>query len=174
MDKMRFKILSRILMFALSLLMVTALGIACAEQPACPQLDMPAPDFTLEDLNGTEVNLSDYLGENIILNFWATSCGYCRKQLPYLEQVYEKYSDKGLTVLAVNAMESHNQAANYIDEQGYTFPVLLDSNGTVNQLYCVPALPATMFIDSEGIVRFARLGAFSNVEEVENALSYFD
>jgi peroxiredoxin len=171
---MRFKILSRILMLALPLLLVAAMGIACAQQPACPQLDTPAPDFTLQDLNGTEVNLSDYLGENVILNFWATWCGYCRKQLPYLEQVYEKYSDTGLTVLAVNAMESHDQAADYIAKQGFTFPVVLDSDGTVNKLYCVPALPATMFIDSEGVVRYARAGAFSSVEEVENALSYFD
>jgi peroxiredoxin len=171
---MRFKITSKIVIFALSLLLVATIGTACSTQPACPQLDMPAPDFTLQDLNGTEVNLSDYLGKNVILNFWATSCGYCKMQLPYLEEVYKKYSETGLTVLAVNAMESYNRAADYIAKQGYTFPVLLDSNGAVNQLYCVPALPATMFIDSEGIVRFARLGAFSGVEEVENALSYLD
>jgi peroxiredoxin len=161
-------------MVALSLLLVTALGIACAQQPTCPQLDMPAPDFTLADLDGNEVNLSDYLGKDVILNFWATWCGYCRKQLPYIEEVYEKYSDTGLTVLAVNAMESHDQAADYIAKQGFTFPVVLDVNGTVNQLYCVPALPATMFIDSEGIVKYARAGAFTSVEDVENALSYFD
>jgi peroxiredoxin len=171
---MKFKTLSRILIFVLPLLIVAVIGIGCSQQPTCPQLDMPAPDFTLKDLNGSEVNLSDYLGKNVILNFWATWCGYCKKQLPYLEEVYEKYSDAGLTVLAVNAMEPHDQAEDYIAKQGFTFPVLLDSNGTVNQSYCVPALPATMFIDSEGIIRYARAGAFSGVDEIEAALSYFD
>lgn len=163
----------RILIFALPLLIIAITGMACTEQ-TCPQLDKPAPDFTLEDLNGTEINLSDYLGQNVILNFWATWCGYCRMQLPYLEDVYERYSSSGLTVLAINAMESHDQAEDYIEKQGFTFPVLLDRNGTVNQMYCVPALPATMFIDSEGIVKFGKAGAFSSVEDLENSLSYFD
>lgn len=164
--------LSRILIFALPLLLVAAIGMACTE-PTCPQLDMPAPDFTLEDLTGTEVSLSDYLGHDVILNFWATWCGYCKKQLPYIEDVYERYSDSGLRVLAINAMEPYDRAASYIEEQGFTFPVLLDENGKVNQRYCVPALPAILFVDSKGIVKYGRYGAFNNVEELENALSYF-
>jgi peroxiredoxin len=164
---------SKILRFALPLLILAAIGLACTAQQTCPQLESPAPDFTLENLNGEKVSLSDYAGQNVILNFWATWCGYCKMQLPYIEEVYEKYSDTGLTVLAVNARESFNQAKQYIEDKGFTFPVLLDTNGTVNQLYCVPALPATLFINSNGIVKYGKAGAFSSVEEVEAALSYF-
>jgi peroxiredoxin len=164
---------SKILKFALPLLLLTTIALACTQQ-TCPQLGSPAPDFTLEDLNGTEVSLSDYHGKDIILNFWATWCGYCKMQLPYIEAVYEKYSNSGLTVLAINARESFDQASGYIEEHGFTFPVLLDKNGAVNQMYCVPALPATLFINSDGIVKYGKTGPFSSMEEAEAALSYFN
>jgi peroxiredoxin len=163
----------KILKFAVPFLLLTAIGLACAQQ-TCPQVNAPAPDFTLNDIKGNKVSLSDFKGENIILNFWATWCGYCKMQLPYIETVYEKYSNSGMTVIAVNAREPADQAAKYVEQEGYTFHVLLDPNGTVYQLYCVPALPATLFINSNGIIKYGRAGAFSSVEEVEAALSYFN
>ena len=166
------KYFMRLLKVVLPLLLLAVIGIACSPQSTCPQLNGPAPDFTLEDLNGKQVSLSDYAGKDIVINFWATWCGYCKTQLPWIQEVYDKYADSGLTVLAVNIQESYQQASQYIEKQGFTFPVLLDKNGSVGQLYCIPALPATIFIDSKGTVKFGYPGAFRNVEEIEAALLY--
>jgi peroxiredoxin len=163
---------SKIISFTLSLLLLIALGMACS-QSVCPKLNAPAPDFTLADLNGKQVSLSDYLGHNIILTFWATWCGHCKIQLPWMQEVYQKYSSYDLAVIAVNSRESYKQAANYIEEQGYTFTVLLDEKGLVNQEYCVPSLPATILIDSKGIIRYGIPGRFQDKEALEEALSYF-
>lgn len=164
--------LVNILRIVFPAVLIITIGLACA-QPSCPQLNTKAPDFTLQDLNGEQVSLKDYLGKNIILNFWATWCGYCKYQFPFMQEIYEKYSASGLAVLAINDRESSEKAAAYIRANGFTFTVLLDKNSAVNQLYCVPALPSTMFIDANGIIKLGKAGAFSSTQELESALVYF-
>jgi len=115
-----------------------------------------APDFTLSDLEGHPVALSDFQGHPIVLNFWATGCPPCREEMPALQAIYERYRDDGLVVLAVNVLifeRGKGAVLAFVREYELTFPVLLDGEGDVMNLYGVRALPTTFFIDREGLIR---------------------
>jgi len=111
----------------------------------------PAPDFTLTTLAGEEVSLSDYEGKIVMMNFWATWCTYCDQEMPDLQRLYEENKDKDFVVLAVNVGEDEKTAGDYIEEGGYTFPVLLDEDSKVaQQKYYVSAYPTSYYIDKDG------------------------
>lgn len=137
----------------------------------CPQLNGSAPGFTLENLMGEQSSLQDYQGKIVLLTFWTTWCEPCKYELPYFQKIYEKYSSYGLVVLAVNVKETYARASNYVKTQEYTFPVLLDADGVVAQEYCVPAFPSTILIDKQGIIRNGKVGAFRDMQEIEDALA---
>lgn len=111
----------------------------------------PAPDFTLKDLDGNEVSLSDYIGKTVIINFWQTTCPYCKIEMPDLEKIY-KENDKDVVVLAVSVAENEKTVRPFIDDGGYTFPVLLDEKGEVATIYLVGGFPTSYFIDKDGIL----------------------
>ena len=115
-----------------------------------PRSGAAAPDFTLVDLGNESHTLSDYEGQAVIINFWATWCGPCRAEMPALEAVYNKYRDDGLVLLAVNQAESPTTIQNFVDEHRLTFPILLDPNFGVSRSYEVQAYPSTYFIDRQG------------------------
>ena len=118
----------------------------------------PAPDFTATALDGTTIRLSDLRGHPVALNFWATWCGPCRLEMPELEAAQARYHDSGLVILAVNAGESAEDIRAYVDELGLALTVILDLQGAVLDLYEVRALPTTIWIDGEGIIRAEHLG----------------
>lgn len=110
-----------------------------------------APDFTLKTLSGENASLSDYKGKIVLINFWATWCTYCDQEMPDLEKLYNENKDNDFVVLAVDVGEEENVARDYIEEGGYTFPVLLDSDSKVSRnSYYVSAFPTSYFIDKEG------------------------
>jgi thiol-disulfide isomerase/thioredoxin len=126
-----------------------------------------APDFELYDLDGVVHKLSDYKGQPVVLNFWATWCGYCRVEMPYFEEVYNEWKDDDLILFAVNVGESSSLAQSFMDYYGYTIPVLLDSAKTVNRKYAVSGYPTTYFIDEDGIIQDRVPGAFPDMETLE-------
>ncbi len=107
-------------------------------------------DFTLEDLNGNKVKLSSFKGKKIFINFWTTWCPYCVEEMPDIEKLYQETKDGDLVILTINSGESKKTAQEFIEKKGFTFPVLLDIDGKVSQLYEVAYLPTSYFIDSEG------------------------
>lgn len=109
-----------------------------------------APDFTLVNLDGEEVSLSDFRGKYVLINFWATRCKYCDIEMPDLDRLNEENDD--LVVLAVNVMEEKALVDKYIKEGGYKFPVVLDEKGEVAITYLVSAFPTSYFVDKEGIL----------------------
>ena len=113
------------------------------------EIGKPAPNFTLENINGEEVSLEDYKGKIIMLNFWATWCPYCVKEMPDMNQLQEENDD--LVILAVNIKEEKDKVKKYIEEGGYDFEVVLDTEGAVAGTYLVGPLPTSYFIDKEGI-----------------------
>jgi peroxiredoxin len=121
-----------------------------------------APDFTAETASGEQVALSDYAGQPVILNFWATWCAPCRVEMPALQAASERYADQGVVLLAVNASESRDQVADYMDELGLTFPAVLDPQGEIIDLYEVRVFPTTIWIDAEGVVRAEHYGALDD------------
>ena len=138
----------------------TALGIA--EQSLTVEVGQPVPDFTLETPGGELVSLSDFRGQVVVLNFWATWCTPCRKEMPEFQALWEEHEAQGdLMLLAVNLQESADSVAAFVDEFGLTFPVALDSDGEVLDEYGLPGLPGTFFIDSAGVLQARVLGPLS-------------
>lgn len=123
---------------------------------------MPAPDFTVYDAEGNEVKLSDYFGEPIVLNFWASWCGPCKSEMPMFQEMYETYGDD-MTFLMVNltdgAQETEETAEKYIEKQGYTFPVYFDKEQDAAYAYYVSSIPVTYFIDAGGNLAAYGMGA---------------
>lgn len=111
-----------------------------------------AYDFTLQDLEGKEISLSDFKGKGVIVNFWATYCPPCEKEMPYLNNVYQAYKDKGIEILAVNAKEPRILVSPFVEEKNLSFPILLDRTGTTVDQYKILNLPITFFIDEDGVI----------------------
>ncbi len=129
-----------------------------------------APDFQFYNPQEELVSLSDLRGEPVILNFWATWCGPCVYEMPYLQEVYEEWSDKGLVLLAINIRGTSSQVEEFLRSHGLSLPVLLDSQGAVAARYNIRAYPTTFFIDKEGTIQAVRVGAFPNKEAIEDYL----
>lgn len=124
-----------------------------AEEETTEAEKVPAPDFTVIDAEGNEVKLSDMVGKPVVVNFWASWCGPCKMEMPEFEEIYKELGDE-VHFMMVNLtdgwQETQEKAENFIEEQGYTFPVYYDtmSEGAMN--YGVSSIPATYFIDAEG------------------------
>lgn len=109
-----------------------------------------APDFTLKDLKGTQVTLKNFKGRVVFLNFWATWCPPCRREMPSMERLYKQLKDRDFTMLAVDMQESEKRVRAFISEFSLSFPALLDLNGDISSLYGIVGLPTTYIIDREG------------------------
>jgi cytochrome c biogenesis protein CcmG/thiol:disulfide interchange protein DsbE len=132
--------------------------MAPGADPAGPSAITPrpgflAPGFTLETLQGTSLSLADLQGKAVVLNFWATWCLPCRVEMPALEQTWLDWQDEGLIIVAVNLQESPGRVADYAEELGLTFPVLLDQDASIFQQYQVQLYPTTFFIGRDGVIR---------------------
>lgn len=144
---------------AFSFFVLTVVSCMKVEMEAPPKPEpFPAPAFTLDDLEGKKASLSDYKGKPLIINFWATWCIPCIKEMPDLEKLYKERKDEGLELLMINVKESKEVVKKYIEKGGFSFRVLLDKNGDVLREYQVFGLPSTFFIDEKGIVQYSYMG----------------
>lgn len=118
----------------------------------------PAPDFTLHSRSGQNLRLSDYRGQVVLLNFWASWCGPCRQEMPLLEELYKRYHNLGFTILGVNVDTDSSKANHYLRDIRVSFPILYDTQNTVVKNYNVNAMPTTVIIDKNGKMRFMHQG----------------
>jgi peroxiredoxin len=124
-----------------------------------------APDFVLRSATGENLRLSEYRGDVVLINFWATWCGPCRQEMPLLDDLYGRYQRVGFNLLGVNIDEDSRRAMQMVQELGVNFPVLFDENKEVSKLYEVEAMPVTILVDREGIVRHIHHGYKPGYEE---------
>ncbi len=129
-----------------------------ANQPAAglepaPIAGHPAPDFELKTLDGQSVRLSDFKGQPVLVNFWATWCGPCRAEFPDFQKAWTDNADK-MTIIAVNhtTLDQKEQIPDFLKEFGVTFKVVLDETGDTAKAYGIIGLPTTIFIDRTGLV----------------------
>ncbi len=112
-----------------------------------------AKDFTIKDLEGNDVSLSSFKGKPIVLNFWATWCPYCRKERAELNELHDKYHEKGLVILSISNDRSAKKVIDYLKKKPARFIVLHDRDEKATAPYEVYALPTNLLIDRNGIVR---------------------
>ncbi|MFV2059044.1 MAG: peroxiredoxin family protein [Gammaproteobacteria bacterium] len=124
-----------------------------------------APDFTLASNKGNNIRLKDLRGKVVMINFWATWCAPCRKELPLLNDLYNKYKSKGFVLLGVNIDENSKLAKKMISELKINFPVLFDSTQKTSEAYDLQAMPSTFIVDKSGVVRFSHYGYKSGYEK---------
>ena len=121
-----------------------------------------APDFTVYDIDGNEVKLSDYFGKPIVLNFWASWCGPCKSEMPEFNEMYSEL-DGEVIFLMVNmtdgSRETVESASEYVSEEGFSFPVMYDTAQYAAYTYAVYSLPTTYFLDEEGYLIARAVGA---------------
>ncbi len=126
-----------------------------ALNPPTPNVVTPAaaptaPDFTLTTLEGETVHLSDYRGQIVLLNFWASWCPPCNEELPALNAYYAAHKDQGLVLLGVDVDETADVVRDFVQQKGITYPILLDPQGKASADYSVTGMPTTFIIDREG------------------------
>ena len=127
------------------------------------RLGQPVPDFTLRTFTGTQVSISTLKGRPVIINFWASWCPPCRQEMPLLIAVYEAHREAGLEVVAVNLtdQEYSKDIRNFVAEFRMPFTIALDAKGKTWSRYGLIALPTTVFVGSDGIVRVVNSGPIS-------------
>ncbi|MEO8398062.1 MAG: TlpA disulfide reductase family protein [Chloroflexota bacterium] len=131
--------------------------------------DAPMIDFTLTSLDGKTVHLSDYQGRIVFLNFWATWCTPCQRELPAFQQFLAQQTANGPTVLSVDVAETSDQINAFLTKFVISgLNVLIDSDAKVSNLYGIFSMPTTFVIDEQGIVRYPKYGAMT----IEDLNSY--
>jgi thiol-disulfide isomerase/thioredoxin len=158
--KKNYKNATRLILILLSLILVLS-GCSGVKKGS------EAPNFTLADLEGKKVTLFDLRDKNVYLNFWASWCDPCKDEMPDIEKIHQEYLDKELIVLTINTGEDKETVAKFMEEKGYTFPVLLDLNLDVAREYYTSNIPVSFFINKEGKVIEKKEGLMSGTEMKE-------
>lgn len=132
-----------------------------------------APDFTVMRVNGEAITLSDLRGDVVLLNFWGTWCGPCRREMPEFQQAYEELNEQGFEILAVSFDDTFEAIASFRDEFGLTFPLALDDTGEINDAYGIQTRPSSFLLDRDGVIVARHFGMMTEAqiqELIEEAL----
>lgn len=129
---------------------------------SAPRIGYAAPAFALPGMDGGSYSLDRFRGKPVVLNFWASWCGPCRDEAPYLTKLYREYGSD-LQVVAINLtdVDSEQAAREFVAANGFDFPVLLDKKGKAADSYRIRPIPSTFFIDAKGVIQDGALGALS-------------
>lgn len=137
-----------------------AQGKGGREAEGWPEAGSLAPDFTMPELNGRQVRLSEFRGRKaVFLNFWASWCPSCREEMPTMEKLYRQFRDRGLEIVAVSVDRDRADVARFVKEHGVTFVVLLDPDFKAAMEYRVTGIPTHYFIDRAGVIRHREVGS---------------
>lgn len=162
---------------ALTVLMIYVLGTGCEkkdksdsgkgtiqtrvnqETRESPQEGFLAPSFSLPKLNGSVVNLIDYKGRVVLVNFWASWCGPCKMEIPSLNRLYQKRKSNGFEIVAISLDRTPaSKLATFVSEKQMDFPILLNPEGDVSERYSVRGIPSSFLLDKKGMIRWKVVG----------------
>lgn len=132
-----------------------------------------APDFELETLDKTTIKLSDLRDKNVILNFWATWCGFCVEEMPDLQKLQEKYKDEDLLILAVNVGETKEEVLEFVEENNLELQVVLDKDMSIANTYGVRSFPSTLTINKKGEAVASHIGMLT-YEQMEQLYKFYE
>jgi thiol-disulfide isomerase/thioredoxin len=121
----------------------------------------PLIDFSIKDLSGQPVQLSDHRGEVVLVNFWATWCSPCREEMPILQEYYLDHRDEGFVLVGVNVSGRPEEVAAFVEDNGYVFPIWLDPPGNILIDLGINGLPASLLVDAEGHLHKRWIGPLS-------------
>jgi len=158
---------NRILFIVGGVLILAAAAFALWGKSPAPAADGPAQvgqklkDFSLIDISGNTVRLSDYAGKVVLINAWATWCPPCTAEMPDLNAYYQAHQEDNFVILAINAGDPASAAAAFAEEKGLAFPVLLDSNVQVLNSLGVHSYPTSILVGADGVVKSIHLGMYS-------------
>ena len=143
-----------------SMLVASASACTPSENAGPPRVDESARDYAATTLEGDTVSLGSLRGRVVLLNLWATWCGPCRMETPYLQSVFEEYRDDGFEIVGISmdTGDASDDVAMFVDEYDVTYTILHDPTMRGMELYQVLGLPATFLIDREGVLRWMRYG----------------
>jgi thiol-disulfide isomerase/thioredoxin len=167
---MASRISKKLIRVALIIAMLVLLGVALSCDSSNPS------DLTLPIITWNETSLSAFEGTPVVLNFWSISCTYCRQQLPYLENVAQE-SEGAIKVIAVNIVDNAASVQKFFGDYEPAMIIALDTNREAFANYCLAynntrgGIPFTLFVDSEGVVQYARIGAFSSETQLWDTLN---
>jgi cytochrome c biogenesis protein CcmG, thiol:disulfide interchange protein DsbE len=135
-------------------------GETSAGKIPLPRQGFLAPDFSLQTPDGQSVSLSDLRGRPVLINLWTSWCPPCRQEMPAMQRAYADFKEQGFEILAVNVTNQDNlqDALRFASDLGLSFPILLDSQGEVSQLYQLRSLPTSFFIDRMGVISEVVIG----------------
>jgi peroxiredoxin len=132
---------------------------------AMGEVDRPAPPFSLQTLAGGNVNLTEYRGQVVLVNFWGTWCEPCKREMPALQAANERYGGQGLAIIGVNLTDdeqlqgvTEEQVRQFAAQYNLTYPIALDRDGSVTNAFRVFPLPTSFFIDAQGRIRYVHVG----------------
>ena len=137
---------------------LTSIMFTSTNSVAAGLINTPAPDFTLKSLSGQNLNLTEQRGKITVINFRASWCGPCRKEMPILQRFHEKYTDLGVQVWGINVEQENQAGRDFISKVNVNFPILFDDKNTLSALYQVDAMPTTVVVDRSGQVRYVFRG----------------
>ena len=160
-----------LLFIAGGFLLVSAIWLLLTNQPPgrateSAQIGRPLEDFSLTDLNGDTVQLSDYTGKVVLINAWATWCPPCVAEMPDLQAFYRQHQNDPFIILGINAGDSPGTASEFARQKGITFPILLDPNVDFLSSLGVHSFPTSILVGADGVVKNIHVGLYT-AEDIE-------
>lgn len=165
-------------LLSITLLAILVLITSCDQKTGASNGDtenQAAKSFTLESLEqNKEISLEDFKGKPIVVNFWATWCGPCKQEMPFFEETWKEYKDKGVVFIGIDVMDDKESAQQFIEKLGISYTNLYDPSGKTSNSYGVVALPATFFIDKDGNIAVKHYGSFLGKDAEAAFKSYLE
>lgn len=140
-----------------------------SEQTGLIEVEIRAPDFTLRTMAGGEVTLSDLAGTPAVLNFWAVRCEPCKEEMPYFDALAQERGDS-IKVITINIQDSPDRVNEFFGDMQPSFTIALDDTGQVASAYSIRYTPTTYLVDSDGVIRLAKIGAFQSGQELRSTV----